>query len=43
MSCVICLYILYTLLKVVSHYNLGVLSMSMMGFQKVGIWGVWLG
>ena len=24
----------YTLLKVVSHYDLGVLSMSVIGFQK---------
>ena len=30
--CVICLYIM--LLKVVSHYDLNVLSMSVMGFQK---------
>ena len=29
--CVLCLY---TLLKVVCHYDLSVLSMSVMGFQK---------
>ena len=32
---------LYTLLKVVSYYDLSVLSMSVMGFQKkVWGWGV---
>ena len=31
--CVFCLYI-YTLLTVVSYYDLSVLSMSVMGFQK---------
>ena len=35
---------IYTLLKVVGHYDLSVLSMSVMGFQKksldgVGGWG----
>ena len=29
----------YTLLKVVSYYNLSVLSMSVMGFQKKFGWG----
>ena len=33
------LYIVDTLLKVVSHYDLSVLSMSVMGFQKK----VWMG
>ena len=37
-------FIYSTLLKVVSHYNLSVLSMSVMGFRKkttgyVGGWG----
>ena len=31
-SCVFCLY--YTLLKVVGYYDLSVLSISVMGFQK---------
>ena len=36
--CVFCLYN-YTLLKVVSYYDLSVLSMSVMGFQKkLGGW-----
>ena len=39
-ACVFCLYIyIYTLLKVVSYYDLSVLSMSVMGFQKK----VWMG
>ena len=29
-----CVFSLYTLLKVVSHYDFSVLSMSVMGFQK---------
>ena len=29
-----CILFLYSLLKVVSHYDLSVLSMSVMGFQK---------
>ena len=42
--CVFCLYIIQcTLLKVVSYYDLSVLSMSVMGFKKVckgrGGWG----
>ena len=32
--CVSCLYIIYALLKVVIHYDLSVLSMPVMGFQK---------
>ena len=32
--CVLCLYIQCTLLKVVSYYDLSVLSMSVIGFQK---------
>ena len=32
--CVFCLYIGPTLLKVVSYYDLSVLSMSVMGFHK---------
>ena len=38
-----CILFAYTLLKVVSYYDLSVLSMSLMGFQKVwmrvGGWG----
>ena len=42
-----CILFVYTLLKVVGYYNLSVLSMSVMGFQKkkkfgwgvVGGWG----
>ena len=39
---VFCLYRAYrpTLLKVVSYYDLSVLSMSVMGFQKKFGWGV---
>ena len=33
---------IYTLLKVVSYYDLSVLSMSVMGFQKKFGWG-WVG
>ena len=32
-------FCLYTLLKVVSYYDLSILSMSVMGFQK----NVWVG
>ena len=35
-------FCLYTLLKVVSYYDLSVLSMSVMGFQKKFGWG-WVG
>ena len=34
-----CLYIQCTLIKVVSYYDLSVLSMSVMGFQKKFGWG----
>ena len=35
-----CILFVYTLLKVVSYYDLSVFSMSMMGFQKKFGWGV---
>ena len=35
--CVFCLYT-NTLLKVVNHYDLSVLSMSVMGFQNKQVW-----
>ena len=36
-----CIMFVYTLLKVVSYYDLSVLSMSVMGFQKnMFVWGV---
>ena len=44
--CVFCLHIHCTLLKVVSYYDLSVLSMSVIGFQKNKFgWGVggWVG
>ena len=31
-------FCLYTLLKVVGYYDLSVLSMSVMGFQKTNVW-----
>ena len=34
-----CILFVYTLLKVVSYYDLSVLSMSVMGFQKKSCWG----
>ena len=37
-----CILSVYTLLKVVSYYDLSVLSMSVMGFQKKFGWG-WVG
>ena len=48
-----CILFVYTLLKVISYYDLRVLSMSVMGFQTkigggwVGVWvcgcvGVWV-
>ena len=37
-----CVFCLYTLLKVVGYYDLSVLSMSVMGFQKKFGWG-WVG
>ena len=33
-----CILVVYTLLKVVSYYDLSVLSMSVMGFQKKEVW-----
>ena len=33
-SSIPCVFCLYTLLKVVGYYDLSVLSMSVMGFQK---------
>ena len=33
----------HTLLKVVSNYDLSVLSMSVMGFQKKSLDGGWVG
>ena len=38
-----CILFVYTLLKVVSYYDLSVLSMSVMGFQKQKIWMGWVG
>ena len=35
-----CILSVYTLLKVVGYYNLSVLSMSVMGFQKKFGWRV---
>ena len=37
-----CILSVYTLLKVVGYYDLSVLSMSVMGFQKKFGWG-WVG
>ena len=37
-----CILFVYTLLKVVSYYDLSVLSMSVMGFQKK-VWMGWVG
>ena len=36
----LCILSVYTLLKLVSYYDLSVLSMSVMGFQKKLGWGV---
>ena len=38
-SSIPCVFCLYTLLKVVGYYDLSVLSMSVMGFQKKFGWG----
>ena len=39
-----CILSVYTLLKVVSYYDLSVLSMSVMGFQKKSFdGGGWVG
>ena len=35
--------ILSVLLKVVGYYDLSVLSMSVMGFQKKSLYGGWVG
>ena len=37
-----CILSVYTLLKVVGYYDLSVLSMSVMGFQKK-VWMGWVG
>ena len=37
-----CILFVYTLLKVVSYYDLSVLSMSVMGFQEQFGWGGWV-
>ena len=37
-----CILFVYTLLKVVSYYDLSVLSISVMGFQKKFGWGGWV-
>ena len=36
-----CVFCLYTLLKVVGYYDLSVLSMSVIGFQKKKLVGGW--
>ena len=38
-----CIQSVYTLLKVVGYYDLSVLSMSVMGFQKKYLDGGWVG
>ena len=38
-----CILSVHTLLKVVGYYDLSVLSMSVMGFQKKSLDGGWLG
>ena len=38
-----CILFVYTLLKVVSYYDLSVLSMSVMGFPKKSLDGEWVG
>ena len=37
------MYSVYTLLKVVGYYDLSVLSISVMGFQKKSLYGGWVG
>ena len=37
-SSIPCVFCLYTLLKDVGYYDLSVLSMSVMGFQKTKVW-----
>ena len=41
-SSILCVFCLYTLLNVVGYYDLSVLSMSVMGFQKKFVCG-WVG
>ena len=36
----VCVFCLYTLLKVVGYYDLSILSMSVMGFQKKSLYAV---
>ena len=38
-----CILSAYALLKVVGYYDLSVLSMSVMGFQKKSFYGGWVG
>ena len=38
-----CILSVYALLKVVGYYDLSVLSMSVMGFQKKVLMGGWVG
>ena len=38
-----CILSVHTLLKVVGYFDLSVLSMSVMGFQKKFGWGGWVG
>ena len=42
-SSIPCVFCLYTLLKVVAYYDLRVMSMSVMGFQKKSLDGRWVG
>ena len=41
--CILSVYIYIILLKVVGYYDLSVLSMSVMGFQKKSLDGGWVG
>ena len=38
-----CILFVYTLLKVVNHYDVSVVSMSVMGFPKKCLDGGWVG
>ena len=42
-SSIPCVFCLHALLKVVGYYDLSVLSMSVMGFQKKSLYGGWVG
>ena len=42
-SSIPCVFCLYTLLKFVGYYDLSILSMSVMGFQKKKFGWVWVG